>query len=78
MIKMARVLEVSFDFLIKDDKKYEDLIDILKKAGIFNIQGVKVLGYGFKDDITVEYDSYINTLTEEELKELDEVVLKRS
>lgn len=78
MIKMARVLEVSFDFLIKDDKKYEDLINILKKAGIFNIQGAKILGYGFKDDITVEYNSYINTLTEEELKELDEAVLKRS
>ena len=59
---MARVLEVSFDFMISDDKKY--------------IQKIKVIGYGFKDDITRMYDSYVNTFTEEELQELDEAVRK--
>lgn len=78
MIKMARVLEVSFDFMISDDKKYEDIIDILKQAGLFNIKGIKILGYGFKDDITSMYDSYVNTFTEQKLQELDKAVRKGS
>lgn len=78
MIKMARVLEVSFDFMISDNKKYEDIIEILKQAGLFNMKEIKVIGYGFKDDITSMYDSYVNTFTEQELQELDEAVRKRS
>ena len=75
---MARVLEVSFDFMISDDKKYEDIIEILKRAGLFNMREIKIIGYVFKDDITSMYDSYVNTFTEEELQELDEAVRKRS
>lgn len=75
---MARVLEVSFDFMISDDKKYEDIIKILKQNGLFNMKEVKILGYGFNDDITTMYTSYINTFTEQELQELDEAVRKRS
>ncbi len=73
---MARILEVSFDFMISDDKKYEDIIEILKRANFFNMKEIKVIGYGFKDDITKMYDSYVNTFTEEELQELDEAVKK--
>ena len=53
---MARVLEVSFDFVVNDDETYEDLELQLHKTGIFDTKYVSIIGYDFIDDVSDSYD----------------------
>lgn len=62
-----RVISIGLDFLIEDGKTYEDVMEELKKIGIYQSDKFVVIGNDFQGDVTESYsEAYRNNYSESE------------